>query len=275
MLEIALGFALSVAIAGLGYRAGALAPSGFVGAVVVGTLIFGLGGGTWGLLLILFFVSSSVLSRYRESDKRALAGKFVKGRRRDLGQTVANGGVGGLLAVAQALQPSALWAASFLGSMAAVNADTWATELGTLSPTEPRLLSTGRKVPAGTSGAVSPLGTAASVAGAGLIGLAAMALFAADRLIGGAGPSPQAWTLPAGLVGGVGGSLVDSLLGATVQRVNWCPSCQVETERPVHDCGTETRHLRGWPWLGNDAVNLAASAVGAGLGAATYLVVGR
>ncbi|MFQ5946537.1 MAG: DUF92 domain-containing protein [Anaerolineae bacterium] len=275
MEAIALGLGLSLAIAGLGFWAGALTPSGFLGAVAVGTLIFGLGGWTWGVLLILFFVSSSALTRFRELEKRPLAGKFAKGRRRDLGQTMANGGVGALLAVAQALQPNGLWTAAFVGSMAAVNADTWATEVGTLSPIEPRLLSTGRRVPAGTSGAVSPLGTAASFAGALLIGIAGMALFAVDRLSAGAGSSLKTWALPAGLVGGLGGSLVDSLLGATVQRVNWCPSCQVETERAVHDCGTETRHLRGWAWLGNDAVNGVASAVGAGLGAATYMTLGR
>jgi uncharacterized membrane protein len=31
----------------------------------------------------------------------------------------------------------------------------------------------------------------------------------------------------------------------------------------VHRCGTGTRLVRGWPWLGNDLVNLIASAVGA------------
>ena len=275
MEGIALGLGLSIAIGSLAFWAGALTPSGFLGAIVVGTSIFGLGGWTWGLLLILFFVSSSALSRYREPEKRPLAGMFAKGRQRDLGQTMANGGVGALLAAVHTLQPSVLWTAAFLGTMAAVNADTWATELGILSRSEPRLMSTGQRVPAGTSGAVSPLGTAASFAGASIIGLTGMVLFTADRLIAGVGPSLLAWALPAGLVGGLGGSLTDSLLGATVQRVNWCPSCQVETERAVHDCGTETRHLRGWPWLGNDAVNGVASAVGAGLGAAIYLVIGR
>jgi uncharacterized membrane protein len=67
----------------------------------------------------------------------------------------------------------------------------------------------------------------------------------------------------AAAVGGVAGSLFDSLLGATVQAIYWCDGCQKETERRVHRCGVETRRLRGWPWLNNDLVNFAASAVGA------------
>lgn len=271
MEAILVGLGLSIAIAAGGVWARALTFSGFAGAVVVGTAVFGLGGWTWGLLLILFFLSSSALSRYREHEKKPVAGMFAKGRRRDLGQTMANGGVGSAIALAQALQPSALWGAAFLGAMASVTSDTWSTELGVLSRTRPRLITTGKQVPAGTSGAVSPLGTIASMAGASSMGFAGWALFSAERLLAGAGPDAPTWSLAAGLVGGFGGSLADSVLGATVQRVNWCPSCQVETERSIHDCGTATVHLRGWSWVGNDAVNAVASAVGAGLGAVTYL----
>ena len=88
------GFVLSGIIGVLAYRRGSLAPSGVVGAIIVGTLIFGFGGGVWGLTLITFFVSSSALSHYKEAIKVHLAEKFAKGQRRDLGQTLANGGAG-------------------------------------------------------------------------------------------------------------------------------------------------------------------------------------
>jgi uncharacterized membrane protein len=68
----------------------------------------------------------------------------------------------------------------------------------------------------------------------------------------------------AGTAGGLAGSLVDSLLGATVQAMYFCPACQKETERhPTHACGARTDRIRGWSWLGNDAVNFAATAFGA------------
>ena len=261
--ELVGGFLLSLAIALVAYKRGALTLSGVLGAIVTGTLMFGFWGWEWGLLLIAFFVSSSALSFYRAADKEGLAEKFAKGHRRDLGQALANGGVSALLAVLSRVLPSLLgevaWFAACAGAMAAVNADTWATELGVLSPHPPRLITSGKQVEIGTSGGVTWLGTAASLGGAALIGL----LGGLSGLILGQGWAVAGGLLLAATAGGVAGSLFDSLLGATVQAIYWCDSCQKETERKVHRCGAKTRRLRGWPWLGNDLVNFVASAVGA------------
>jgi uncharacterized membrane protein len=55
---------------------------------------------------------------------------------------------------------------------------------------------------------------------------------------------------------GLAGSLLDSLLGATVQAIYTCPNCQKETERhPLHTCGAQTTLAHGWPWMDNDWVN--------------------
>jgi len=264
MIErLVLGLLLSALIAGIGYWRRALSAAGLLGAILVGTLIFGLGGWVWGLLLITFFVSSSWLSHYRQAAKEAISDKFAKGSRRDLGQVLANGGLGVLLAVAFALRPDSLFFAAFLGVMGAVNADTWATELGILSRVPPRLITTGQEVPAGTSGGVTWLGVWASVAGALLIGAVATALTQAESLLGGAGWQVNAvsYSLLA-VIGGASGSLFDSLLGATVQGIYFCDFCEKQTERRVHRCGQPTRLVRGWEWLNNDVVNLAASAAG-------------
>jgi uncharacterized protein (TIGR00297 family) len=259
-VQIFVGFLTSLLIACLGYKGRSLTPSGVVGAIVVGTLTFGLGGWTWGLLLIAFFVSSSLLSRYREAEKRGLAEKFAKVGGRDLGQALANGGWGALLATAYALRPHAFLFTAFVGAMAAVNADTWATELGVLSSSPPRRITTGREVPVGTSGGVSPLGISASLSGALLIGLLALVF---ESLAPGGALSPSARWLPlAASLGGLAGSLFDSLLGATVQGIYYCEACGKETESRVHRCGATAQQVRGWRWLDNDGVNFLSSVVG-------------
>ena len=263
--ELLGGFALSLVIGLLGYKRGALSGSGVAGALITGTLMFGLGGWEWGTCLIVFFVSSSAFSFYRAREKQALAEKFAKGHRRDLGQALANGGLAALLAVLSQLSPpyqggyGGVWFVACAGAMAAVNADTWATELGVLSRRPPRLITTNRPVEVGTSGGVTWLGIVASLGGALLIGLFGGLGLAVLRQ----GWAQAATVLVAATVGGVAGSLCDSLLGATVQAIYWCGACGKETERRVHRCGAETRLQRGWHWLDNDLVNLVASAVGA------------
>ncbi len=265
LFELAGGLALSLVIGVIGYRGGALSGSGVVGALITGTLILGLGGWEWGVMLVAFFVSSSVLSFYHARDKQELAEKFAKGHRRDLGQALANGGVAALLALLSKLFPlpgggrEGIWFVACAGAMAAVNADTWATELGVLSPRSPRLITTGRRVEVGASGGITWLGTVASLGGALFIGL----LGGLGALVLRQGWDAAGALLLAAAVGGLAGSLGDSLLGASVQAIYWCDACEKETERKVHRCGTETRLLRGWRWLGNDMVNFIASAVGA------------
>jgi uncharacterized protein (TIGR00297 family) len=255
-------FLLSTVVTMLAFWRGSLSGSGVLAALGVGTIIYGLGGWQWGVLLGLFFATSSLLSHFKEEKKRTAAEKFDKGHQRDSGQVWANGGVGALLALFSAVMPSPLWAFAFIGVMATVTADTWATELGTLSKRPPRLISNGRLVEVGTSGGISLLGTAVSLIGGLLIGLAAGLM--------GMGPT-VAGTAAAGAITGLAGSLFDSLLGATVQQIYLCPTCHKETERKIHKCGAATRPLRGWPWLNNDLVNLIASLVGGGT--AVFLLI--
>jgi uncharacterized protein (TIGR00297 family) len=274
------GLLLSSLIGALGYWRNALDASGVAGAVLVGTVVFGLGGWIWGVLLITFFASSTWLSHYRRADKQRISEKFAKGSRRDLGQTLANGGVGAVLAVLFAWNPQPLLFAAFVGVMATVNADTWATELGVLSPRRPRLVTSGQKVEPGTSGGVTLLGTWASLAGALLIGAMAGFLVRIESLWNGAswhgslGPGVVAYPLLA-VAGGLAGSFLDSLMGATVQRMYYCEACGRETENPGHRCGdqaqlrqaTSLEPVRGWFWLNNDLVNLFSSIGGGGLAA--------
>src|SRR5512145_641782 len=177
-MQIIYGFVLATIVAALAYRAHSLNKSGAIAAAVVGTVIFGVGGWQWAILLLIFFITSSGLSRAFKKRKQGLNEKFSKGHERDAGQVFGNGGLATFFAALHALYPDSLlpWV-GFAASLAAVNADTWATELGVLNPTPPRMITNLRKhVEKGTSGGISLWGTGASLLGAGIIALPAALL---------------------------------------------------------------------------------------------------
>jgi uncharacterized protein (TIGR00297 family) len=233
-----------------GHAVGWLTRGGAIAAAAVGGLLLGFGGIPGFALLSFFFLSGSILTygRTRLRPQRP-------GRGRTWRQVVANGGVAAVGALLIARSPELGWAV-VTGAIAAALADTWGTEIGAKARRPPRLITTGRPVPPGTSGGITLLGTLAGVLGAGLLAALAVAMGV-----------PPAGAL-AGAVGGVAGTLGDSLLGATVQGMYRCDVCGADTERSVHRCGTPSRLVRGYGWIDNDVVNLLATAIGAGVAVA-------
>jgi Predicted membrane protein len=247
----ALGFLLASLMVLVAVRSRALTRDGGVAAVAVGTICVAAGWG-WAALLLVFFVTSSALSRVREAARARLTESVIaKGGARDALQVLANGGIFTLAALLSLLLPWAGWLPLGAGAIAASTADTWSSEVGTLSPTSPVLVTSWKRVPAGTSGAVTPLGLGAAVAGALLIALVAWLV----------GWPPGAAV--AAIIGGVAGALADSFAGALWQARRCCPRCGRHTERKVHICGTTTELTGGIPWLDNDGVNLLSCAAGA------------
>jgi uncharacterized protein (TIGR00297 family) len=212
----------------------------------------------WGVLLVALFISATALSRYRRVTKLVRVGDMVeKGSERDAWQVAANGGVFTAAAIASLIHPSPIWLPVAAGAIAASTADTWATEVGILADHPPRLITTGEAVRAGTSGGITLAGTLAGLAGAAFIAALALLLGWGFRSALGA------------VAGGIAGSMVDSVVGATVQRRRWCDHCGHATERLLHSCGTTTRPHGGLRWVDNDVVN----AVGSVTGAVTGLVL--
>ncbi len=261
--NLSLGFILSSLISAGGYQRGALSKSGAIGAIFVGTLLFASGGWLWGSVLIAFFVSSSGVSFLKFTQKEKLAEKFEKGYRRDLWQVMANGSVPLSVALVHSLWPFWGWWLVFVAAIATVTADTWATELGVLSPQPPRLITTWKIVSPGTSGGVTALGTLAALLGAVFIGLVAWSL--TFWLQKDAQGEPSALVVLVAAVAGVAGAMFDSWLGATRQVVYRCPTCHKETEQKRHrSCGDVlTCYVKGIPWLNNDWVNFMSSLFGA------------
>jgi uncharacterized protein (TIGR00297 family) len=259
--RLIVGAVATGAVAICAYLARTLTKSGAFAAFLAGTIAIA-AGWSWGILLLALFISASAFSRYGEKRKAALLGGVVeKGGRRDATQVAANGSVFIAAAAGQLLSGDPRWMMLGIGALAASTADTWSTEIGTLRGGAPRLIVSGKRVPAGTSGGVT---------GAGLAGALGGAIFAA------AGAALVRWPVSFAAVigGGLAGAVGDSVLGATLQSKRWCERCGSSTERLIHDCGTATKHFAGWEWLDNDGVNFISTVIGglvtmlfAGLGA--------
>lgn len=270
--QFLIGLISSISIAYFAYKLNSLSLNGFFASVLVGTIIFGLGGIAWAILLLAFFVSSSILSKMFRKRKSGVDEKFSKGSQRDAGQVFANGAVAACLAltwfVTRLVGPGSngntwIWVA-FAGSLAAATADTWGTELGVLSRRRPVLITKFKPVDPGTSGGISLMGALAALAGAALIAWLAVIMSKAGW-VSRRDPDVDHWIQFALITfAGFAGSLVDSLLGATKQAIYFCHSCQKETEKhPLHTCGKHTDLKRGWAWLNNDWVNAACVLAGA------------
>ncbi|ASS74497.1 hypothetical protein CIG75_05470 [Tumebacillus algifaecis] len=255
-MDALIGFAGSALIALLAYRKRSLTVSGAWAAVVVGTILYGVGSLPWFGTLIFFFISSTLLTKWKQHAKAELEANYEKTGQRDAGQVFANGGLAVLLCLGAWAWPHPFWWYAFLGVMATVTSDTWATEVGGLSKRPPRFLLTGKQVAPGTSGGVTRMGLSASLLGGVLIGAVAWGLAVVSE-----GEMNLLQLLMIGGVAGLAGSLFDSLLGATWQAMFKCSVCGALTERREH-CGQQTLKVRGLPFLSNDLVNLAASLFG-------------
>ncbi len=273
-LRLAIGVTLAAAGAAGALRARSLSASGALAAAAVGGAVFGIGGPMLGIGLLAFFLSSAALSRWQSAAKAVDGADYSQGSRRDARQVLANGVVPAAAAIAFGVSDAPVLAAAFFGALAAVTADTWATEVGLMAEVPPRMVTTGLSVKPGTSGAVTALGSAAAAAGAIFIGLvAAVCIGVTGYLADGVPDLTGLHFLILAPVAGLAGATLDSWLGATVQSLRRCPVCEKQTELERHSCGTITRHVRGWRWFTGDVVNLLCSLTGAMLGLVLELLI--
>lgn len=247
-MPLPLAAVLSAVVALGAWRAHTLTRSGMLAGWTVGAaVLYGVG---WqgGAVLAAFFVSSNLISRVAPA--RALAALDSKSDQRDLWQVYANGGAAAIGALIGLADPRlGLWLVT--GTLAAAAADTWATSIGTLSRSSPRLAWSGRMVPPGTNGGMTVAG---SIGGAG-----------GALVVAGAG----AWAaglpilLPVGTLVGFLGMVADSTLGSVFQGRFNCLICGEDSEWRVHRCGASTEIAGGLAWLNNDGVNFVATMLAA------------
>jgi uncharacterized membrane protein len=238
-----------VIVVSWGHGRRSLSTSGALLALVVGFCL-SLAHYSFFLSLLAFFVSSSKATKYKQEVKKTFEADFKEGGQRTWLQVLCNGAMATQLSLLYLLdvgsadlpidfrhQYRASWlGVGVLGAVACCNGDTWASELGSvIAKADPFLITTFQRVPKvvegrgacntlynrspqGTNGGVTLVGLAASLCGGLVIGLAyyagiVMAASASDLALA---PS-QLLVVLVGGVGGLLGSLLDSLLGASLQ----------------------------------------------------------
>lgn len=246
--------------------------SGAVLGFIVG-LLLALANHAYLACLVTFFLSSSRATKFRSSEKRTFEEEFKGGEgRRNWVQVLCNAGMPLQLSILYLIDcgsgerpidfttyyRSSWLSVGVMSSLACCNGDTWASEFGTvLSTGDPILITTGKRVPRGTNGGVSLIGLLVSLLGGVLIGLAYFItnVYAIDKDILDAA-TPQWPIIVFGGVAGLFGSLLDSVLGATIQFTG-----QSETGRIVSAPGEGVKHVSGIRVLDNHSVNLISSIV--------------
>lgn len=245
----------SAILGGVAFKLKLLTSGGAVGAFVLGMFIFGMGGWPFMVPLIAFFLLSSLISKLADQKHSTVYRINAKGSNRDIVQVYANGGVALIVTIVWYLTGYAILYAVFLGAIAAATADTWETEFGSLSRKNPRHILTFKPVTQGFSGGISLPGTLGGLLGSLIIGSIGYAF------------NPHLLPLSTWLLvtsgSGFLGSVVDSVIGATIQAKFACTVCGKETEKQQH-CGRPTVLIGGIRAMDNDWVNIICTASGAG-----------
>ena len=178
-----------------------------------------------GLLpLVLLFILTFLATRFGRARKEARGLSEPRTGRR-ASQVIANLGIAALCG-GFAPHNKLLFAAA-LAALAEATADTLSSEIGQAIGGPAYLLTSFRRVPSGTDGAISLAGTLAGLLGAAVI--------ACLEITGDVSPFPLLNIAPI-FAAAIAGLFFDSLLGATLER-------------------------RGW--IGNDLVNFASTAFAA------------
>ena len=232
------------------YKLRFLTLSGAVVAFVIGWIVFGLGRFAFSSVMLFFFFSSSLLSNLGSAQKSKLTEYAQKVNQRNARQILANGLVPTLLLIAWFNSQESIFILLFLTSLAAATADTWATEIGVLSKSEPRSILGFKDVPKGTSGGVSILDTVAGFGGSVAVVILGLLVFSLSLQF--------PFTLQNALLAAVLGlpaQIFDSILGASFQAKYRCLKCERICEESKHCPGAGTELISGWKWMNNNVVN--------------------
>lgn len=264
IINFAVAFILAFLVSWSSYKFKFLNRSGAVAAFLLAVIIFSLGGLKWTIPILVFFVFSSVLSKFRVNQNPEIETLFDKSGTRDRMQVFSNGGLAGILMLLFAIEKQNYIYLLYIAAIATVCADTWATETGTIKKQNTFNILNFKPIIQGQSGGISLVGTLGALLGSSIIALSGILWLNEDVV---------KYFFVISVIGLVG-SLFDSFLGATFQVLYRCKICGKITERKNH-CDIDTDYYKGINFMNNDAVNFLASVFGVGLMQILILITER
>ncbi|CAH1449035.1 unnamed protein product [Lactuca virosa] len=222
----------------------------------------------FGAMLLAFFFTSSKLTKMGEDRKRTLDADFKEGGQRNWIQVLSNGGIASVLVIAfwglTTSQDTCLdskeskiitaLVGGLIGHYSCCNGDTWSSELGVLSDEQPRLITTFRPVRRGTNGGITKAGLEAAAAAGSVIGLAFILPGFFTKSCTNDAFFKQLFVIPLSAIAGLAGSLIDSILGATLQFSGFCSVRNKVVSKP----GPTVKRISGLSILDNNGVNLVS-----------------
>ena len=239
-MNLGISIILSLLLGLIAYLKKALTMPALILAVLFSTLITYFGGLTSFIILVVVFLGSIIAKLFH---------KNKKSNKRKLIQIISNVGIGALSLIIYKFTSNDLYLLIYASVMAESLADTLASDIGVLSKNEPINILTLKKGERGLSGNISFLGLTSALIGSLLIGT--IYYIGMDKSI---------TSFIIIILSGFLGSLIDSILGASIQVKYKCTKCKKITERKEH-CGKKTNYYKGIKWIDNNLVNLLSNAI--------------
>ncbi|KAK6115233.1 hypothetical protein DH2020_007502 [Rehmannia glutinosa] len=262
LLQPLVAAVISAAIAIRSYRKKSLDLSGAFSGFAVMTIHIAVNY-RFGAVLLVFFFTSSMFTKFGEDKKQKVDADFKEGGQRNWIQVLYNSGIATLLVlIAWKLvgtqdyclnsKESGLMTSligGIIGHYCCCNGDTWSSELGVLSDEQPRLITTFKPVRRGTNGGVTKAGLLAAAAGGSVIGLTFVILGFVTTNCTFNLALRQLLLIPISALAGLCGSVIDSLLGATLQYSGFCSVRNKVVGKP----GPTVKKISGVNVLDNNA----------------------
>ena len=237
-MNLGISIILSLLLGLFAYIKKALTTPALLLAIIFSICITHFGGITTFIILVVVFLGSVITKLFTKKKSQ---------EKRKTIQIIANVGTSTLVILLYKITSNPTYLLIYAAVMAESLADTLASDIGILSKSEPINILTGKKGEKGISGNISILGLLSSLLGSFVIGI-----------IYYIGINNSIISFIIIVLSGFLGSIVDSILGASIQVKYKCPICKKITERKIH-CKEKTKYERGIKWIDNNVVNLLSN----------------